>query len=1734
MVDTAPQSRRALSRESYASISRTSTFADFLSDSSGDEDEDDAHSRATLRMQQETDDWVFEDSMDEEMPLTHHDLNRSSNRSFRLSMAKPGFFDTNGDCENGSSGPKTIVEQVMASKDVKSPFEGAVENKTFGHTRQTFGVGKSDRGTNAAAAAAESRTDCYDSFASSPPRFSANDDSFFGEAKPSFSDEHSLTGDDSFMTIDTSFVYRPSVLDDDDDVEVPSKEMRLSHHCLANRLSLSNGSIGTSTNNHVNTTTGAGTHGNGDRPVQGAADTNVDHANATVATTFLRHVKPIVSRQSSAASSLRSSHDFSSQQRRTAASHESCRISSLDLWESKHTFDEERGPSIGQARSSRASAQSEQQSHRLSSAFEERHSMMSTSSNSSSFISFHDQPSFFVDDVQQNVPSRNSPSLDSRSSLANFAILGDDARDPSERRSSDIIPQDIGEYRCSSALDHSYSDLVDVAAGVDHIVSSEVNRERFDAVDRNYSGANVSSNGTSLGSSLLALSAVSQSSAASGELSFLSFSAVKPTTSTGPSKQQTQRESVKQSPLITAMGNSDRQNATYEVDQVLYRSIALPRGSNVKRAKPSRSSSVTSSTYSTSATNFSSAALLAAIKTRDVRTDTRVEDSEASDVALGTLPQLAPPLKITRARRSQGSRSSSLLSNSSAGSSPSIIAPPSAISSKTGLSVASLTSSGDRLDFTGVYRGSINSGKSSGTNDVSSRPIRSDGETTQLRSQQRSLGERKNTNEFDCLSVKLERSKSDGRAMQREARRKVENFFRDTRQRSVYDIDEQEVHRATNQKTRARTTVMMQCVDNVAAGRRSFASHSINVAKVIDLKNLRNGGKRIGSHLEYYAVPVTPQQEEESAKRRAMRITTGTSSKGVTATRSDHIPIRQNYTENSPQTRDVETKMHAQNNMHAQKFKTAANTGERERREFLSGPLGPKGDDFSRSRTPSGRRADNVSLILAQSGLSAVESPAFSPSPFATSFATPNTLGRSGDAGFGSSSGKSPAVFTSNSRRQLWKSGSSFSDLNEEAADTQFDASRLLSQRFQFVDRVQTISASLASSVQRFLHGKTYHRHNGNVDLTSPRSQCTAPTALPRAYNHNGFYEIPFKVPDLNKPLLQREKQHLVESNRDWVRQWLILVACVVLGLSIGTILVRIAPLNARIFSLPATEVHERQESNGELVFSGGVQWFLLPGRLFVRVWSALGIPLLICYIVNALSDLVGCADKAALVLSFRSVGYAMVLAMLATFEGVLAMWMTHKFGWFRGSSSTARSEASMLTDAIGVTPLTEGAVGLLCSGDSDYLRRLGDDVFSCSNTSLLLPLYKEVSNNSVDISDSGPAVFGLQAVTRVFATPTSTMAYYPVSLGTGGNMVTLLLLALTPDTVAVRYTEVASNGIAPLGVLVVFALFLGSLCGKRILRLRRDAQAAMFESVATNDSADVPHNARHYIVGILMELQFALEWLVRPMERYLAPVGFFSLMLGNVVAHHREWRSFTSPMSSLIVGVLILFILHATVVLPMVLKQLSSGRHRLPLLTTMRSFIPAFMFAFTTDNVALSAPVVMQCYARVLTVTRSAAQAATAVTAAVTRSARALYLPLALLWLLETSSSEELELNASDYMSIGIVSMLSCFCGGSTRLTLAMVRTLWSTQSSNPASSLPATMPLLVVCDAVLSRFASVVTLVDHVVLTHLAAQHWGEMVVQGKPSRLSNSNISSVSPLNDSQVPRPPSSAMMSSVCL
>lgn len=183
-------------------------------------------------MQQQADDRAYLDTslkMDRppvDLPDSGMSEGETSNRSFRLTLAKPGVFATRED-DGLLSGPRKLVAAPMTRESVVTGSEyNKSDDESDGRPSITDENSFAEPEAAADADVAMRANDLHESLASRPPSFDEEDygDSFFDEGRPSFSDEPSFSGggDSSFTAADNSFVYRPS-LPDDEDKAAPSQ-----------------------------------------------------------------------------------------------------------------------------------------------------------------------------------------------------------------------------------------------------------------------------------------------------------------------------------------------------------------------------------------------------------------------------------------------------------------------------------------------------------------------------------------------------------------------------------------------------------------------------------------------------------------------------------------------------------------------------------------------------------------------------------------------------------------------------------------------------------------------------------------------------------------------------------------------------------------------------------------------------------------------------------------------------------------------------------------------------------------------------------------------------------------------------------------------------------------------------------------------------------------------------------------------------------------------------------------------------------------------------------------------------------------------------------------------------------------------------------------------------------------------------------------------------------------------
>ncbi|KAF1317694.1 Transmembrane protein, partial [Globisporangium splendens] len=1063
----------------------------------------------------------------------------------------------------------------------------------------------------------------------------------------------------------------------------------------------------------------------------------------------------------------------------------------------------------------------------------------------------------------------------------------------------------------------------------------------------------------------------------------------------------------------------------------------------------------------------------------------------------------------------------------------------------------------EKIDFTGVFRESGQSLDIARSSDHGRSTLESSNAEPLLDNQREEP-----TMLLAGSPVRLRRATSE--SIQRESERKVEDFFRRT-----YNLNKEENNQDFGSgRNRARTTVAFNVqeeevaeepsgLNNDAARQRS---KSAGAKKTIDLRYLRprhgafalqvqnvrsasgtrsRGVSAASSRLEISEDLLdVPDAASEQRNSRLTFRSSGDSSSSIDSTEHQILSEKMQSLEatrrqQNESMKEMNSSRVIQRNFTISIPSEARSSDSKSTLGSLSEdspnkiPMPPRHMLSPQAQSPMDAKstsAFSVSQVMKKPGLatradrdngntvtpnlprlSVASGPSLTPSPFSASY-----------AGLGSSKANSgtPGMapgFKWNAQQQLHSLDSrpDGSDLGMKESIWHQAAIPRHTLSESIVNQFTRVSSSLRNTLQRAGIRLFGQQAGPNVnDPTSPQSMCSAPPKLSRRYDDRNFYarfgrgggvEDNDEVIAVKQMIGRNQNLESVFKKRK-VRMMAMLLSAL-LGISLGIGLIHVGALSSA-FNLPREKQLEQQSSNGELKISMTTQWILLPGQLFLRVWNCVTMPLLFCHILNGIADLT-MNDKASLVLSFRAIGYMLILSLFSTLEGLGMMAMFKSFGVFGGSNASVRRAAVALRKTLGAADRKNGSVALMCEPAQQYLQVSNNgQTFRCSNATIPLPVYEGVAENGTSTGNSA-AIFVFNDVNSVLQpkVPTDSMAYYPAGLRL--NQIGMdLVNSVVPNNAAdslIRSTPLST---------VMIALFLGVVCGKRAWE-RGIAAKQQFASSRIDAAAGQAAGKPHYILGVFVELQLALEWIADVLET-LAPIGAASLLFGNVVLHRQELMTIVSPMMQLILVVLLICAVHVAIAMPAFMKVF----FKVNVFKSWTAFLPAYLFCFCTGSVVLSLPTAQQCYEKGNVVTKSMAQVAMGISSVLHRNAHAIYYPVVIVWLMQTNAqAQDVELTTSMAILIGVLTLVSCFVafhpvssvlsGANGGSNLLLIMTLWRAilvhENSPAATMTPPTFPLLVACDVILSRFIAMVNLHDNMLVTRMVAEHCDEVVREG-----------------------------------
>ncbi|GAB9476461.1 Transmembrane protein, partial [Globisporangium polare] len=1070
------------------------------------------------------------------------------------------------------------------------------------------------------------------------------------------------------------------------------------------------------------------------------------------------------------------------------------------------------------------------------------------------------------------------------------------------------------------------------------------------------------------------------------------------------------------------------------------------------------------------------------------------------------------------------------------------------------------------LDFTGVYRDSVQSSENARVS------LESRNTVVRLESKVRDPSLR-----LTATAVSLVRARSD--SIQRASERKVEDFFRRTYN---FNKDDEDLNfgDTQNRRTRARTTVefnvhMEEDEEQQVYHDKPFMtdaarqrSKSTSVKKTIGLRSLRadssvafalagssgaGAGFAPATRSRAVSRPSTRLQIKEdllevAPSERRSRLTfrsSGDSSSSIDTTEGHALEEKMQELEasrirqNSAAANEMSSSRVIQRNftISISSETRSSNSIRDDSPNMIPMPphymLSPKTESpikmsstsvfaFSKglgeSRGGKDNGNDNSTATPTLPGLSMATASSLTPSPFSASYAA-SSSSKMPQSHLAQSGGGMAPGFKWNTQEQLQH----LESRSDESGGMSIKESIWHETRPTLSDQVAThfqrFSSSLRNTLQRTGVRFFGHQPRGGGDpnqTTSPQSVCSAPPKLSRKFDDKNFYvrfgrgggvEDNDEVIAAKQALGRNRNPENVFKKRH--ARTMVTLLCALLGVALGIGVIHVESLSGS-FNLPRAQQLLQQQLQpvvGGLKIATATQWILLPGKLFLRLWNCVTLPLLFCHILNGIADM-AMNQKAGLVLSFRSIGYMLCVSLITTLEGVGVAAAIKSLGLFKASAGTSnastKASAAALRKALGVVDRRNGSVALMCESSHTYLQSTsGGKTFRCSNDSIPLPVYEVITNGTAVES---PAIFVFNDVNNFLKTAgtdtQSPLRYYPQaqSLNDASKQ---LVNSLVPANVV---DSLISS--TPMSTVAI-ALLLGLVCGKRAWERGIHAKNGDFADSRIELAGEHVADKPHYILGVFVELQLALEWLADVLET-LAPIGVLSLLAGNIVLHRQELMTIVEPMMQLVLSVVVVCLVHVLLVVPLFMKLC----FKVNMFASWSAFLPAYLMCFCTGSVVLSLPIVQQCYEKGNIVTKSMAQVAMGMLSVLHRNAHALYYPVAILWLLQTSTqASDIELTTKMCVTIGFLTLASCFFalhpvasvvsgthGGSN---LFVIVTLWRavlTFSGNPGTtSTPPTFPLLVACDVLLSRFIAVMNLHDNLVVTRMIAEHCDEVVVEG-----------------------------------
>lgn len=479
------------------------------------------------------------------------------------------------------------------------------------------------------------------------------------------------------------------------------------------------------------------------------------------------------------------------------------------------------------------------------------------------------------------------------------------------------------------------------------------------------------------------------------------------------------------------------------------------------------------------------------------------------------------------------------------------------------------------------------------------------------------------------------------------------------------------------------------------------------------------------------------------------------------------------------------------------------------------------------------------------------------------------------------------------------------------------------------------------------------------------------------------------------------------------------------------------------------------------------IAWLVFPGDLFVRGLTSLVVPLVFTTLSVSISDVVILGRAKGI--GKLACALFMATSFIAASEGVLFGMLFHKL--FKSSETSGAAEQQRLAKNLPV-------FALQCPNGKFVSRVVNEITGSEEMRCAADEISKQTNFDGEDISNS-------------FQFLNYTRSSY-LALGEGGltKQAQELFRNLIPDNLVQAFAQGTLLSIFSFAIIFGITMAVTSLKFTQQQNEMEDEDEDIDNQYVRSDSIqqdaacyDVEEKAStaNFVLEVVRQGNRMLLLVVQYMMQ-TTPLAIIFLLLAMIVQNEDDPLNMLNNIVFFIFVLILAHLCHVFVALPMLYWIV----HQKSPYLYMRKMVPAIVFAFGSSSSMATLPVSIYCMDSTKQTSKSLARVVLQVGSTCNMDGMALYLPIAIIFMLKTAGHENL---ISWWMILNIVILSTIASIGAAPVPnagLLMVLAVWQ---SIAGQLLPVTFPYLVALEWFEDRFQTSTNVMGDAIVTLLMA---------------------------------------------